>query len=62
MNFEKMEIKDKKIKKKVKTKKDETLKGNIEDILKPKSIALFFGIDPNGEDGMAYQKRVRNEW
>lgn len=57
-----MEIKDKKIKKKVKIKKDETLKVNIEDLLKPKSIARFFGIDPNGEDGMKYQKRVRNEW
>ena len=43
-----MEIKDKKIKKKVKIKKDETLKVNIEDLLKPKSIARFFGIDPNG--------------
>ena len=52
----------KKIKKKVKVTKDETLKVNIEELLKPKSIARFFGIDPNGEDGMAYQKRVRNEW
>jgi hypothetical protein len=57
-----MEIKEKKIKKKVKIKKDEILKVNLDDILKPKSIARFFGIDPNGEDGMEYQKRVRNEW
>jgi hypothetical protein len=57
-----MEIKEKKAKKKVKIKKDEILKVNLEDILKPKSVARFFGIDPNGEDGMAYQKRVRNEW
>ena len=57
-----MEIKDKKIKKKVKIKKDEALKVDIEDLLKPKSIARFFGIDPNGEDAIKYQKRVRNEW
>ncbi len=57
-----METKEKKIKKKVKIKKDEILKINLDDILKPKSIARFFGIDPNCEDGMAYQKRVRNEW
>jgi hypothetical protein len=57
-----METKEKKIKKKVKIKKDEILKVNLDDILKPKSIARFFGIDPNCEDGMAYQKRVRNEW
>ena len=52
----------KKIKKKVKVRKAEILKVNIEELLKPKSIARFFGIDPNGEDGMAYQKRVRDEW
>jgi hypothetical protein len=57
-----MEIKERKKPKKEKIKKDKTLKLNIEDILKPKSIAQFFGIDPNGEDGMKYQKRVRNEW
>ena len=56
-----MEIK-KKIKKKEKITKEETLKVNIEELLKPKSIARFFGIDPKGEDGMTYQKRVRNEW
>ena len=53
---------NKKVNKKVKVTKEETLKVNIEELLKPKSIARFFGIDPNGEDGMAYQKRVRNEW
>jgi hypothetical protein len=57
-----MEIKDKKVKKKVKIKKDEILKVNFDDILKPRTLARFFGIDPNGEDGMEYQKRVRNEW
>ena len=56
-----MEIK-KKRKKKEKVTQKETLKVNIEELLKPKSIARFFGIDPNGEDGMTYQKRVRNEW
>lgn len=32
------------------------------EILKPKSVAPFFGIDKNEVDGLAYQKKVRNEW
>jgi hypothetical protein len=57
-----METKVKKEKKKVKVKKGDILKVNFDDILKPRTLARFFGIDPNGEDGMEYQKRVRNEW
>ena len=56
-----MEIK-KKVKKKVKATKKRTLKVNIDNDLKPKSLSRFFGINPNEEDGMTYQKRVRNEW
>jgi hypothetical protein len=30
--------------------------------LTSKSVSLFFGKLPGIEDGVAYQKRVRNEW
>lgn len=54
-----MEIKEQKSKK---SKKVKSLKVKKEDIVKPGTLARFFGIDPNGIDGMVYQKQVRNEW
>lgn len=45
--------------KKLKTEEKVSLK-NI--VVKIKSIAKFFGIDPTGVDGLAYQKKVRSEW
>ncbi len=52
---------EKKIKKKAVTK-TEIQKPTTKEVLKTKSIARFFGINPNEEDGMTYQKRVRSEW
>lgn len=45
--------------KNLKTEKNVSLK-NI--VVKKKSVAKFFGIDPTGVDGLAYQKKVRSEW
>ncbi len=47
-----------------KTKKKEKSTTYIkkEEILKPKSVVPFFGIDKNEVDGLTYQKKVRNEW
>lgn len=53
-----MEVKDVK---KIKPKK-KIIKVKKEDIVKPGTLARFFGINPNGIDGMVYQKQVRNEW
>ena len=54
-----MEVKDAK---KKKIKKEKIVKVKNEEIVKPGTLARFFGIDPNGIDGMVYQKQVRNEW
>jgi hypothetical protein len=43
-------------------KKEKISQEKIEKLFKGKSIAKFFGIDPTGVDGLAYQKKVRSEW
>ncbi len=54
-----MEVKDVK---KIKPKKEKIIKVKKEDIVKPGTLARFFGVNPNEIDGMVYQKQVRNEW
>jgi hypothetical protein len=49
-----------KIKKKINSEK--IIKEKKDTILKPRSIARFFGIDKNEVDGLQFQKQVRNEW
>lgn len=44
------------------TPEKKILKGIQGKKLFPKSINSFFGKLPNIEDGLIYQKKVRNEW
>ena len=43
-------------------KKEKITQEKIEVLFKGKSVAKFFGINPNEVDGLTYQKKVRNEW
>ncbi|MEP7110090.1 MAG: hypothetical protein ABI760_18995 [Ferruginibacter sp.] len=38
------------------------LKGRQGKKLTPKALSSFFGKLPHIEDGMTYQKKIRNEW
>ena len=47
---------------------EESLKATLENIKivrgkrKKPNLAQFFGVLPNYEDGLEFQKKVRNEW